>query len=187
VTTEKTAPRRRVNSKQKGSSFEGQVAKRLSAALAPLTFIRVPGSGARVGGKNFQLFGKMFGSQAMKIFVGDVVPTNESDVNLQFKFSIECKSYKTSDSFESIVSGTANIFKWMMESVVDAAKVDRVPMLICKWNHTPTYVVVPAGSVPVAARITVQQGQHNLDIYFLDDLLAQPQVWYHGTTQPSER
>ena len=35
--------------KSKGSGYEGQIAKKLSAALTPLTFIRSPGSGARAG------------------------------------------------------------------------------------------------------------------------------------------
>ena len=85
--------------KAKGNGFEGKIAKSLSTALAPLTFIRSPGSGARVGGKNFETFGKMFGEEAMKIFVGDVVPTNEKDTNTIFYWSIECKSYAKSDSF----------------------------------------------------------------------------------------
>jgi len=62
--------KRRVNSKSKGNGFEGTIAKKLSAALAPLNFIRTPGSGARVGGKNFETIGKLFGEDALKIFVG---------------------------------------------------------------------------------------------------------------------
>ena len=68
--------------KRKGSGFEGQIAKKLSAALAPLNFIRSPGSGARVGGKNFEKFGQMFGEEALSIFVADVVPINEKKENL---------------------------------------------------------------------------------------------------------
>jgi hypothetical protein len=68
---------KRFNSKAKGSGFENQVAKKLSTALAPLKFIRTPGSGARVGGKNFQAYGELFGQEALNIFVGDVVPVNQ--------------------------------------------------------------------------------------------------------------
>ena len=63
--------------KAKGNGFEGQIAKKLSTALAPLNFMRSPGSGARVGGKNFEKFGEMFGEEALAIFVADVVPINE--------------------------------------------------------------------------------------------------------------
>lgn len=126
--------------KAKGSNFESQVAKKLSTALSPLKFIRTQGSGARVGGKNFEALGQMFGEDALKLFVGDVVPVNEKEAGVVFKHSIECKFYKTPDSFTSLVSGTANVFKWMQESIDDAVKVNRNPLLIFKWNQTPIFV-----------------------------------------------
>lgn len=163
--------------KQKGAGFEGTVAKKLSTALAPLTFIRTPGSGARVGGKNFETFGKMFGADAMKIFVGDVVPTNERDTNLNFKFSVECKSYKSSDSFETMVAGNSNIFKWMQESVIDAAKINKLPLLIFKWNHTPIYVAALSEHNIAAPRLHLRQGSASIDIFYLDDLLVDQSIW----------
>ena len=75
--------------KAKGSGFESTIAKLLTKHLAPLNFIRTQGSGARVGGKNFDTLGKMFGEDALKLFVGDVVPVNERDTGLRFNFSIE--------------------------------------------------------------------------------------------------
>src|SRR5271167_5185489 len=99
--------------KSKGNSFEGQVANKLSAGLAPLKFIRTQGSGARVGGKNFETLGQMFGEDALKLFVGDVVPVNEKNAGVTFLHAIECKSYKTPDNFTSMVAGTGNVFKWM--------------------------------------------------------------------------
>lgn len=172
--------------KSKGNNFEGQIAKKLTAALAPLTFIRSPGSGARVGGKNFATFGKMFGEEAMKLFVGDVVPTNEKDVSLNFVFSIECKSYAKSDSFETMVAGNANIFKWMDESIVDAAKTNKLPILIFKWNHTPVYVATLPGYRGKNPRLQLKQpredgSERSLDIFYLDDLLTYPNFWMNST------
>jgi len=54
--------------KAKGSSFEAKVAKALSAAL-PINFIKSPGSGARIGGKNFATIGAMMGEETMKLFM----------------------------------------------------------------------------------------------------------------------
>jgi hypothetical protein len=170
--------------KAKGNNFEGQVAKKLTAALAPLTFIRSPGSGARVGGKNFATFGKMFGEDAMKLFVGDVVPTNERDTNLSFLWSIECKSYAKSDSFETMVAGNSNVFKWFEESVIDAAKTGKEPILIFKWNHTPIYAattVITAGCIPVKPRLTLDQGERSLAIFYFDDLISDPSFWAVNT------
>lgn len=170
--------------KAKGAGFEGTVAKKLSTALAPLTFIRTPGSGARTGGKNFELFGHMFGADAMKIFVGDVVPTNERDTNLNFKFSVECKSYKSSDSFETMVAGNANIFKWMQESIIDAVKINKLPLLIFKWNHTPIYVAaLAADAIASNPRISLEQGPLHLHVFYLDDLLQDTQIWVNKIEQ----
>jgi hypothetical protein len=176
--------------KAKGNSFEGQIAKKLSAALAPLNFIRSPGSGARVGGKNFEKFGEMFGEDALKIFVADVVPINEKKEGITFLHSIECKSYKTPDSFTQLVAGTANIFKWFEESVEDAKKTNKNPILIFKWNNTPTFVAVDLNhercpdsfkTCEIPLVIGGQKAGRQLSIFVLDDIISNPSLWYEKT------
>lgn len=168
--------------KQKGNNYEGQIAKKLSKALAPLTFMRSPGSGARLGGKNFATFSHMFGEDATKLFVGDVVPTNEKDCELQFKFSIECKSYKTPDNFPGLVSGNANFFKWFEESVVDAEKIQKLPMLIFKWNHTASFVgVLHEPKSSVKPNFTITRNERSIDVFELESLLTVPSFWYDNS------
>lgn len=192
---EKQEKQKRVNSKSKGNGFEGQIAKKLTKALAPLTFMRSPGSGARLGGKNFASFGHMFGVDATKLFVGDVVPTNEKDTGLQFRFSVECKSYKTPDNFPALVSGNANFFKWFEESVVDAEKIGKQAMLVFKWNHTSNFVAVfsaanftkpdaltYASQQIVSPRFTISKTNRSIDVFDLEDLLAIPEFWYEKET-----
>jgi len=172
-------PKKRVNSKSKGSGFEGVVAKKLTAALNPLTFIRAPGSGARVGGKNFEMFGKMFGEDAMKLFVGDVVCTNEKDTGINFKYSIETKFYKMPDSFTALASGNANVYGWFEESVIDATKVDKLPMLIFKWNRTDTFVAIEKTDdvlFDVKPKFELVKDRH-LQIFLFDELLEHPSFW----------
>jgi len=89
--------------KAKGNGFEGTVAKKLSAAL-PINFIRSPGSGARIGGKNFATVGALMGEEVMKLFNADVVPINEKEAGYTFRYSIECKFYATQDHFTSLVA-----------------------------------------------------------------------------------
>lgn len=182
MTVEKPAAKKRVNSKSKGSSFEGQVAKRLSTALDPLKFIRSQGSGARVGGKNFATIGQLFGEDALKLFVGDVVASNEKDVlkdGSSFRWSIETKFYKTPDSFPGLIAGSANVFKWMEESIDDSQKVARSPLLIFKWNHTPTYAAVLSEDVgDLVPKLTIAQGKRTLCIFLLDDLLGERTFWF---------
>lgn len=164
--------------KAKGSGFEGQIAKKLSAALQPLNFIRTQGSGARVGGKNFATIGQMFGEDALKLFVGDVVPVNERDTGLTFKYSVETKFYKTPDNFTALASGNANIYKWFEESVTDAAKIDKIPMLVFKWNHTPVFVAIEKTDqqLNVKSKFELVQTRH-LQIFLLDELLEDRNFW----------
>jgi hypothetical protein len=168
--------------KAKGNGFEGLVAKKLSAAL-PINFIRSPGSGARIGGKNFATIGAMMGEETMKLFNADVVPVNESAVGYKFNFSVECKSYATPDNFTSLVSGSANVFKWFEESVVDSAKIGREPVLVFKWNHTPIFVAVIARTMEglVTPQLTISRPGRSLDIYELEELLKFPDFWVTKT------
>lgn len=166
--------------KAKGSGFEGQLAKKLSAALAPLNFIRTQGSGARVGGKNFATIGQMFGEDALKLFVGDVVPVNEKDTGLTFKYSVEAKFYKTPDSFTALASGSANVYKWFEESVTDAVKINKIPMLVFKWNRTDIFVVIEKPeqrSTTVNPKFELITSTRHLQVFLLDDLLLHKSFW----------
>lgn len=177
--------------KSKGNGFEGTIAKLLTKELQPLNFIRTPGSGARVGGKNFETIGQMFGEDALKIFVGDVVPVNEKQAGVKFKHSIECKFYAKQDPFTALVANTANIFKWFQEAVDDSSKVDKTPMLIFKWNHTPIFVGVDTmesktdytiltdrGITPRVTLLTYSGNKTAVDVYYLDDLLPVQEFWF---------
>lgn len=177
--------------KGKGNGFEGTIAKKLTAALQPLNFMRTPGSGARVGGKNFETLGQMLGEDALKIFVGDVVPVNERQQALRFNHVVECKAYATADNFTSLASGSANVWKWFEEVVIDAAKVSKNPLLVFKWNHTPVFVacslfegrpdITPLFSLLSYSALDRKNPARALDIYYLDDLLKHPNFWYTTT------
>lgn len=184
----KKAPRkmRPGGGKSKGNGFEGLIAKKLSTALAPLNFMRSPGSGARVGGKNFEKFGEMFGEEALAIFVADVVPINEKKEGRKFLHSVECKFYKTPDSFTQLAAGTANIFKWFQESVEDALKTDKNPVLIFKWNNTPIFLAIDLNhpKCPDSFRLRPANfavfggtGRRQLTIYVLDEILDDSSLW----------
>ena len=164
--------------KAKGNGFEGSIAKKLSAAL-PLNFIRSPGSGARVGGKNFAKIGAMFGEDALKLFVADVVPVNERQENLKFNFSIECKFYANQDHFTALAAGKALGFGWFEESAVDAAKIDKRPILIWKWNHTPTFAAIEhtGEAYPVQPKLRLVTEKRDLAVFELDELLKFPDFW----------
>lgn len=163
--------------KAKGSSFERTAAKKLSDGLAPLNFRKTEGSGARTGGKNFETLGQMFGADALKLFVGDVCPINEKESGCTFNFSVECKSYATSDSFETMVGGNANVFKWMKESIVDAAKISRKPLLVFKWNRTPIYIAYLEESNLFKPNLVLSQNGLTLYINYFDEAIKHKEFW----------
>ena len=141
MTSEKISeekPKRRINSKKKGNSFEGQIGKILADNLKPLKF------------KN----------DAKCLFVGDVVPTNETDVarehGWKFKFTLECKFYKSCDNLEHLFNNT-KIKGWIEQAISDALKVNKEPLLIFKFNRTDTYCAVPSKNlIPSSVTRTVK-------------------------------
>jgi hypothetical protein len=170
------APKKRVNSKAKGSGFEGKVSKILSESFAPMKFARTPGSGARVGGQNFGAFGKFFSQEALNLFVGDVVPVNEQDCENNFRFIVECKAYKDAEKLEALLSGSSNIYKWMEEVLVDSSKVERDGIVIFKWNNTPLYAaVIESITLPNIPRIILNNG---IQVVHLQQLLEFKEFWF---------
>lgn len=180
TTTETTEakPKKRKNSKVKGNTFELKVAKLLSVELAPLNFIRVPNSGARVGGVNFGKIGGKFSLDSLNIFVGDVVAVNETDVGITCKVSIECKSYSTPDSFTTLIGGTSKIYGWMKESEVDAVKTGKVPVLIFKWNNTPMFLASPALPDEITKIRLSRPDGPDIKICSLEDGLKIKSFWF---------
>ena len=85
------------------------------------------------------------------MFVGDVCPINESECERKFKYVIECKFYKERENITAIMNGKSNIYAWMNEARVDAAKLNLDPILIFKYNNTPIFccldkdIVLPDG------------------------------------------
>lgn len=167
---------KKINSKNKGNTFELTIAKCLTNALEPLRFVRSPGSGARVGGTNFNRFKSLYSADTLNIFVGDVVCTNESEVGMTFRVNVECKSYKSSDSITTLISGKSKIYEWMIESEIDAAKTNKVAVVIFKFNRTQTFVASTALPDGCVKMILKREGV-DIKIGLLDDVLKVREFW----------
>lgn len=141
--------KKRINSKKKGSSFEGHIGKVLADTLPPMKFRRSQSSGAILGGVN-ERFLSNYSDDAKSLFVGDVVPTNETDVvrdaGWKLRFTLECKFYKTPDNIEHLLSNT-KIRKWFEQATTDAAKIGKEPLLIFKFNHTEIFAAVNTDTI----------------------------------------
>lgn len=175
----------RVNSKRKGSGFEGSISKLLGTTLAPMKFRRSQSSGAILGGVN-EKFMENFSDDAKALFIGDVVPTNESDVlkseGWRFKFTLECKFYKSVDTLEHLFSNT-KIKNWFEQAVTDAAKIGKEPLLIFKFNRTETFCAtnyetldrLPQG-LTKSMLLNFDDGR-SINIFLLKDALQDLEWW----------
>ncbi len=120
--------------KQKGSSFEREVAVFLSS-LYNESFIRAPGSGAYVGGKN-QIRTQILHEGQIRSFKGDIVPGQSFP-----KFNAECKSY-ADFPFHLVLAGDCKVLDGWLQQMMDVADPDDFNILFMKFNRKGRFVVV---------------------------------------------
>ena len=120
--------------KQKGSSFEREVAQFLSS-LYNESFIRAPGSGAYVGGKNQQRMEFLHEGQ-IRSFKGDIVPGQSFT-----KFNAECKSY-ADFPFHLVLTGDCKQLNTWLDQMMAVAEPNDLNILFMKFNRKGKYVAV---------------------------------------------
>ena len=124
--------------KAKGSGFEREVAKFLSDLYGE-SFIRAPGSGAYIGGKNQHRTTVLHEGQ-VRSFKGDIVPGQSFS-----KMNIECKFY-ADFPFHLLLSGDCKVINTWIEQLMDVADAGDVNLLFMKFNRKGRYVAVQCGS-----------------------------------------
>jgi hypothetical protein len=120
--------------KAKGSSFEREVAAYLSDIYKE-SFIRAPGSGAYVGGKN-QVRTQILHEGQIRSFKGDIVPGQSFP-----KFNAECKSY-ADFPFHLVLGGDCKVLDGWLQQMMDVADVDDFNILFMKFNRKGRFVCV---------------------------------------------
>lgn len=121
-------------SKTKGNSFERATADFLTKLYGE-KFIRAPGSGAYVGGKNTFRKDSLHEAQ-IRNFKSDIVP-GESFPNL----NAECKSYKDFP-FHQLFSSEVKILESWIDQCMTAADPGDFNIILMKFNRKGTYVAV---------------------------------------------
>jgi hypothetical protein len=176
MTEQIQAKKKKVNGKAKGNGYEGKIAKLFSTTFAPLQFRRSQSSGAILGGQN-EKYLEQYSFEVKRAFIGDVVPTNESEVtNPDFNFSVECKFYKDVETLENLITKKTKIIGWMEESNIDAKKLNKQPILIFKFNRTSDYVAITRDQMfPTDVEfLTLTDGTK---IALLDDVIKHVDWW----------
>lgn len=158
---------KKINSKTKGSSFERRISNLLSDRFKEYSgidkcFRRNPDSGAFFGGGNKSRTQTHDTDYAV---FGDLIcPSN-------FKFSIECKHYKSAPTFSSIIGGEIKQWDlWLSQVDQDSEKSNRSPFLIIKYNNVDELVVVKNTVEGLPIRLTYKDRV----IYTLSDFLTLP-------------
>ena len=118
--------------KAKGSGFEREVAKFLSDTYNE-SFIRAPGSGAYVGGKN-QSRTEFLHEGQIRSFKGDIVPGQSFS-----KMNVECKFY-ADFPFHLLLTGDCKVLDGWLEQLMDVADPDDVNILFMKFNRKGKYI-----------------------------------------------
>lgn len=121
-------------SKAKGNSFERQTADFLTALYGE-KFIRAPGSGAYVGGKNTARKQFLHEGQ-IRSFKGDIVPGQSFS-----RMNAECKSYKDFP-FHQLFSGTVKLLESWIDQCMDVADEGDFNIIFMKFNRKGTYITV---------------------------------------------
>ena len=120
--------------KAKGSGFEREIAKYLSDTYGE-SFIRAPGSGAYVGGKN-QTRKEILHEGQIRSFKGDVVPGQSFK-----RMNIECKFY-SDFPFHLVLTGDCKVLDGWINQLMDVSDVNDVNILFMKFNRKGRYVCV---------------------------------------------
>jgi hypothetical protein len=122
--------------KIKGNAWENTVAKHLTELYGE-SFIRVPHSGAYIGGVN-QHRKEILHEGQIRSFKGDIIP------GLSFpRFNAECKSYKDFP-FHQLFQGSCRTLDQWIEQCMDVADEGDFNIIFMKFNRKGTYVAVQA-------------------------------------------
>lgn len=120
--------------KAKGSSFEREVAVFLSKAYGE-SFIRAPGSGAYIGGKN-QSRTEILHEGQIRSFKGDIVPGQSFP-----KFNAECKSY-ADFPFHQVLAGSCKQLDSWLGQLMDVADPGDLNILFMKFNRKGKFIAL---------------------------------------------
>lgn len=157
-----------INSKNKGSGFERKIANLLSTRFESKLgikngFRRNADSGAFFGSSNKQ---RMQTYSLDYALFGDIVcPRN-------FRFSIECKHYKTPPTFKSLISQSVTQWDtWLKQAEQDAVSSNKCMSLIVKYNNVDPIIFLQQEISGIIHNTYQQYHIHLLaDWLALDDL-----------------
>ena len=165
--------------KAKGSGFEREVAKFLSELYGE-SFIRAPGSGAYVGGKN-QARTQFLHEGQIRSFKGDIVPGQSFS-----KLNAECKFY-ADFPFHLLLSGECKQLDSWIEQLLEVEASGDLNIIFMKFNRIGRYVAIQPKLTWSADNFVFYGSKNHGDWYIMEfdtffDLNKDRFKEYSGTT-----
>lgn len=166
-----------VNGKNKGSSYERNISNLLSKRFESLTGIK---SSFRRNADSGSFWGA---SNQKRIKTHDTDSANFGDIICpkDFKFSVECKHYKTAPSFSSILTQNCKQWdSWLSQAVQDSINSGKKMLLIIKYNNVAEFVVVSEQASGLQPAIFYK----SYYVYTLKDFLNQSDSVFFDSEKP---
>jgi hypothetical protein len=161
----------KVNGKQKGNTFERSISNKLSERFATYTgieksFRRSVDSGNFFGASNQKRIAQYDTSKAT---FGDIITPDN------FKFSIECKNYKTPPTFKAVVNKSVKQWDdWLKQAEQDAKNSSKETLLIVKYNNVEEFVFVKN----YIYQVNIICEYNGYSLVKLSDFLSWNDTWY---------
>lgn len=148
---------KRINSKNKGNTFQRKIAKMLNEKFGTTDFAPTPGSGAFATTHNLP--------KHLQIY-GDLITP------LKFKYVIECKKGYNKENLGSFFDPKSELQSFWKQCCRDADKAGKAPLVIFQQDRKNILVMVRSA---IGARPLVQiYGDFACDITTLEEFLNLP-------------
>lgn len=157
-------------SKTKGKSWENDVAKHLSAIYGE-SFIRVPHSGAYIGGKN-SVRKQFLHEGQIRAMKGDIIPPSTWS-----KFNCECKNYGDFP-FHQLFQQHINLLEDWINQCMEAADEGDFNILFIKITRKGKFVAVPSATPGIISSRSFNYGSVRHDHWQIIDF---DQFWEFNT------
>lgn len=161
---------KKVNSRNKGQSFERKIATMLNNRFNTKEFCRSPGSGAFATTHNIPDHLKLH---------GDLLTP------LDFKFCIECKKGYNKENIYSLLNDSSKVWEFIRQSEKDAEACGKLALLLYKQDRQKTLAIAKDGFFPQYIKniciISDSTGWgKKYRIYYFEELLEKipKQQWY---------
>lgn len=155
--------------KSKGSSFERLICTRLSLWVTNGQRNDIFWRSATSGGRATMRSRK---GEKVTVQFGDICAVDPLGHPFLERWYLECKAYRDLRLASFILSGTGPLRNFWDRAKQEAKSYRREPMLICKQNQFPVFVILPRRhDILDSVRLTAVLPSHNCTVVLFDDIV----------------